>query len=127
MVEQIVSMIKGLDAEDLLTLQNRLGLNDVALVTMMRTVTGLVDILDARWARVYLAGCEKKIQLIKVIRDHTHIGLKHAKEVSESTRDLDLEQISSATRRVLIQEITALGAQIEAVRPDDVIRTGPDQ
>jgi len=56
---------------------------------------------------------DKKIQLIKIIRDHTRIGLKEAKDLVDSApsivaTDLEIEQANA-----LIEEIESVGAQAE--------------
>jgi len=56
---------------------------------------------------------DKKILLIKIIRDHTRIGLKEAKDLVDSApsivaTDLEIEQANA-----LIEEIESVGAQAE--------------
>ena len=62
---------------------------------------------------VILAGFEKKLDVIKVVRELTGLGLKEAKELVESAPKTIKEAVSKETAEDVAKQLTVAGAKAE--------------
>jgi ribosomal protein L7/L12 len=65
-------------------------------------------------------GVDRKINAIKIVRAHTNLGLKEAKDVVEGTRQLQLlnvVQLNALTSELFNEGVSKNSYTIETVRP----------
>lgn len=65
------------------------------------------------WAVVLKEGGAKKIQVIKVVREVTSLGLKEAKDTVDQTPSTIKEGISKAEAEEIKKKLEAAGAKVE--------------
>ena len=120
-VAEIVEQIKGLsllEASELKkALEEEFGVTAAAPVVMGGAVAGGGDAAPAEekteFDVVLKAAGDKKINVIKVVRAHTGLGLKEAKDLVDSAPKAVKEAISKEEAEKLKKEFEDAGATVE--------------
>lgn len=120
-VAEIVEKIKELTLVEATELKNALeeefGVTAAAPVVMGGAVAGGGDAAAAEEKTefdVILAGIgDKKINVIKVVRAHTGLGLKEAKELVDSAPKAVKEAVSKDEAEKIKKELEEAGATVE--------------
>lgn len=118
-IEEIVEKISTLSAMDLADLskaiQDKFGVTPMAAVAAAPAAGG-----DAAAAEVQTefdvmlnAAGDKKIQVIKVVRELTGLGLKEAKAVVDDAPSKVKEGIPEDEAKAAIEKLQEVGAQVE--------------
>jgi len=123
--EEIVSAIKGMTVMDLAdlvkTLQDEFGVTaaPVAVGAVPAAVPGSqpADVATeeekTEFAVVLKSIGEKKIEVIKAVREVTDLGLKQAKDLVEAAPQVVKESISNEEANTMRQKLEAAGAVVE--------------
>ena len=122
-IDEIVEKIATLSAMDLADLskaiQEKFGVTAAAPMAMMPGAMpgmggGAAEAEEQTEFSVVLAGIgEKKIQVIKVVRELTSLGLKEAKELVESVPAKVKEGISKDEAEAVKGKLEEVGATVE--------------
>jgi len=124
-LEKLVEEIKGLsllEASELVkALEEALGVSAAAPMAAMPMMAGAVPAAAAAAAEeektefdvVLKEFGDKKIQVIKVVRKLTNLGLKEAKAVVDGAPSTVLEQVSKEAAEEAKAELEAEGAVVE--------------
>jgi large subunit ribosomal protein L7/L12 len=122
-IDEIVDKISTLNAMDLADLskaiQDKFGVTAAAPVAMMPGgaaggATAAAEVEEKTEFDVVLTAIgDKKIQVIKVVRELTSLGLKEAKEVVEGTPAKIKENLSKEDAEKAKAKLEEVGAQVE--------------
>ncbi len=118
-IEEIVEKISALSAMDLADLskaiQDKFGVTAAAPVAMaMPGAGGAAEVEEQTEFNVVLNGAgDKKIQVIKVVRELTTLGLKEAKDLVESAPTNVLEGVSKDDAEKAKGKIEDVGGLVE--------------
>jgi len=120
-IEEIVDKIAGLTAMDLADLskaiQDKFGVTAAAPMAMMPGMmaggAAVVEEEQTEFDVVLNAAGDKKIQVIKVVRELTSLGLKEAKDLVESAPVKVKEAISKDEAAKAKEKLEEVGAQVE--------------
>jgi large subunit ribosomal protein L7/L12 len=120
--EQVKDFIKGMSLMDAATLvkelEEELGVSAAAPVAMVAAggaaAGGAPAAEEQDEFTVMLTGAgEKKIQVIKVVRELTGLGLKEAKDLVDGAPKAVKEGISKADAAAMKEKLEAAGASVE--------------
>jgi large subunit ribosomal protein L7/L12 len=122
-IDEIVEKISGLSAMDLADLskaiQEKFGVTAAAPMAMAGFMPGAGGAAAAvveeqtEFDLVLMAAGEKKIQVIKVVRELTSLGLKEAKDLVESAPAKVKEAISKDDAQKAKAKLEEVGATVE--------------
>jgi len=121
-IEEIVDKIAGLTAMDLADLskaiQDKFGVEAAAPMAMMPGMAAGGGAAAAEEEKtefdvVLTAAGDKKIQVIKVVRELTSLGLKEAKDLVESAPAKVKEGLSKDDAAKAKEKLEEVGAQVE--------------
>ncbi|MDP1993998.1 MAG: 50S ribosomal protein L7/L12 [Ignavibacteria bacterium] len=120
-VAELVEKIKALtlvEASELKTaLENEFGVTAAAPVVMGAAVAGAAAAAPVEEQTEFnvnlIAAGEKKINVIKVVRAHTGLGLKEAKDLVDGAPKTVKEAISKDEAEKLKKELEEAGATVE--------------
>lgn len=120
-IEEIVEKISGLTAMELADLskaiQDKFGVTAAAPVAMMAGPAaggGEAAVEEKTDFKVMLTAVgDKKIQVIKVVRELTNLGLKEAKDLVESAPAAVIEGASKEDAEKAKAKLEEMGAQVE--------------
>ena len=120
-IDEIVEKIAELSAMDLADLskaiQEKFGVTAAAPVAMapgMMPAGAAAEVEEQTEFDVVLAGVgDKKIQVIKVVREVTSLGLKEAKEVVDGAPSKVKEAIPKAEAESIKAKLEEVGATVE--------------
>ncbi|HDL04321.1 MAG TPA: 50S ribosomal protein L7/L12 [candidate division Zixibacteria bacterium] len=118
-IEEIVEKIASLSAMDLADLskaiQDKFGVTPMAAVAAAPAAGGgAVEAEEQTEFDVVLnAAGDKKIQVIKVVRELTSLGLKEAKELVDSAPSKVKEGIPKEEAQAAMDKLQEVGAQVE--------------
>lgn len=122
-IEEIVDKIAGLTAMDLADLskaiQDKFGVTAAAPMAMMPGMMmgggGAAAAVEEQteFDVVLLSAGEKKIQVIKVVRELTSLGLKEAKDLVESAPAKVKEGLSKDEAQKAKEKLEEVGAQVD--------------
>lgn len=122
-IDQIVEQISGLSAMDLADLskaiQEKFGVTAAAPVAMMpggagAAAGGAAEAEEQTEFDVVLAGIgDKKIQVIKVVREVTSLGLKEAKDLVDGSPAKVKEGLSKDEAESIKAKLEEVGATVE--------------
>lgn len=123
-IDEIVDKISSLSAMDLADLskaiQDKFGVTAAAPVAMMpgagagAGASAVADVEEKTEFDVVLTAIgDKKIQVIKVVRELTSLGLKEAKEVVESAPTKVKEGLPKEDAEKAKAKLEEVGAQVE--------------
>lgn len=123
-IDEIVDKISSLSAVDLADLskaiQDKFGVTAAAPVAMMpgagagAGASAVADVEEKTEFDVVLTAIgDKKIQVIKVVRELTSLGLKEAKEVVESAPTKVKEGLPKEDAEKAKAKLEEVGAQVE--------------
>ena len=117
--EQVKDFIKNMtlmDAAALLKeLEEELGVSAAAPVTMAAAAAGPAAAVEEQTEfNVILANAgEKKIQVIKVVRELTGLGLKEAKDLVDGAPKAVKEGVAKAEAETIKKKLEEQGAKVE--------------
>lgn len=118
-ISEIVEKIKGLslvEASELKTaLEKEFGVSAAAPMMMGAAPAAAAAPVEEKteFDVVLLAAGEKKINVIKVVRAHTGLGLKEAKDLVDGAPKVVKEAISKDEAEKLRKEFEEAGASVE--------------
>ncbi len=118
-VEGIVDKISGLSAMDLADLskaiQDKFGVEPAAAVAAVAAGPAVAEAIEEKteFDVVLTSVGDKKIQVIKVARQLTSLGLKEAKELVESAPCAIKEGVSKEDAEAAKAKLEEVGAQVE--------------
>ncbi len=121
-IEEIVDKIAGLTAMDLADLskaiQDKFGVTAAAPMAMMPGMmaggaAAAAEEEQTEFDVVLTATGDKKIQVIKVVRELTSLGLKEAKDLVESAPAKVKEGISKDEAAKAKEKLEEVGAQVD--------------
>ena len=120
-IEEIVEKISGLTAMELADLskaiQDKFGVTAAAPVAMMAgpAAGGAEAVAEEKtdFNVMLTAVGDKKIQVIKVVRELTNLGLKEAKDLVESAPAAVIEGASKEDAEKAKAKLEEMGAQVE--------------
>src|SRR5438045_8633990 len=122
-IKELGDRLSGLTVRQAVDLKNYLkeahGIEPAAGGVMMAgPATGTAAPVEKEEAKstfdvVLKAGGEKKIQVIKVVRAHTGLGLKEAKDLVEAAPKTVKESLSKEDAEKLKKELEEQGATVE--------------
>jgi large subunit ribosomal protein L7/L12 len=119
-IDEIVEKISSLSAMDLADLskaiQDKFGVTPMAAVAAAPAAGGggaAVEEEKTEFDVVLNAAGDKKIQVIKVVRELTGLGLKEAKEVVDTAPSKVKEGISEDEAKAAVEKLQEVGAQVE--------------
>ncbi len=117
-IEEIVEKISTLSAMDLADLSNaiqdKFGVTPMAAVAAAPAAVAAAEVEVQTEFTVMLNACgDKKIQVIKVVRELTGLGLKEAKAVVDEAPSKVKEGISEDEAKAAIEKLQEVGAQVE--------------
>lgn len=120
LIDEIVEKIASLSAMDLAELskaiQDKFGVQPMAAVAAAAPAAGGGEAAAEEKTEfdVVLNGAgDKKIQVIKVVRELTGLGLKEAKEVVDSAPSKVKEGVSEDEAKAAVEKLQEVGAQVE--------------
>lgn len=118
-LDEIVDKISGLTAMELADLskaiQEKFGVTAVAPMAMMPgAAAGGAEVAEEQteFAVMLNATGDKKIQVIKAVREMTTLGLKEAKELVESAPVAVKEDVSKDEAEKMKAKLEEVGAQV---------------
>jgi large subunit ribosomal protein L7/L12 len=117
--DQFISFIENmtlLEASQLVKeLEEKFGVSAAAPVAMMAGPAAAGPVAEAKteFAVVLMAAGEKKINVIKVVREITALGLKEAKDLVEGAPKTVKEGISKADADEIKKKLEAEGAKVD--------------
>jgi len=117
-ISEIVEKIKGLtlvEASELKTaLENEFGVSAAAPMAAAPVAAAAAVVEEkTEFDVILLAAGEKKINVIKVVRAHTGLGLKEAKDLVDQAPKPVKEAISKDEAEKLKKEFEEAGASVE--------------
>ncbi len=118
-IDDIVKKIATLSAMDLADLskaiQDKFGVTPMAAVAAAPAAGAAPDEVEEKteFDVVLNAAGDKKIQVIKVVRELTSLGLKEAKEVVDSAPSKVKEGIPEDEAKAAMEKLQEVGAQVE--------------
>jgi len=118
-IQEIGDSIAGLTLTQAVELKNYLketyGLEPAAGGGMMMAAPAAAAVVEEQTAFdvILKAAGDKKIQVIKVVREATGLGLKEAKEVVDSAPKAVKTALSKADADALADKLKAEGAEVE--------------
>lgn len=119
-INEIVEKIASLSAMDLADLskaiQDKFGVTPMAAVAAAPAAAGgggAEAVEKTEFDVVLNAAGDKKIQVIKVVRELTNLGLKEAKELVDSAPSKVKEGISKEEAQAAVEKLQEVGAQVE--------------
>jgi large subunit ribosomal protein L7/L12 len=117
-ISEIVEKIKGLslvEASDLKkALESEFGVSAAAPVAMAAAAPAAAAVEEkTEFDVILLSSGDKKINVIKVVRAHTGLGLKEAKDLVDSAPKAVKEAISKDEAEKLKKEFEEAGATVE--------------
>ncbi len=117
-IEEIVEKISTLSAMDLADLskaiQDKFGVTPMAAVAAAPVAVAAAEVEVQTEFTVMLNACgDKKIQVIKVVRELTGLGLKEAKAVVDEAPSKVKEGISQDEAKAAVEKLQEVGAQVE--------------
>ena len=117
-IEEIVEKISTLSAMDLADLskaiQDKFGVTPMAAVAAAPAAVAAAEVEVQTEFTVMLNACgDKKIQVIKVVRELTGLGLKEAKAVVDEAPSKVKEGISEDEAKAAVEKLQEVGAQVE--------------
>jgi large subunit ribosomal protein L7/L12 len=117
--EQVKDFIKNMTLMDAATLvkelEEELGVSAAAPVTVAAAAAGPAAAVEEKTEfNVVLADAgEKKIQVIKVVRELTGLGLKEAKDLVDGAPKPVKEAVSKAEAETIKKKLEEQGAKVE--------------
>jgi large subunit ribosomal protein L7/L12 len=117
--EQVKDFIKQMTLMDAATLvkelEEELGVSAAAPVAMAAAAAGPAPVAEEKTEfNVTLADVgDKKIQVIKVVRELTGLGLKEAKDLVDGAPKVVKEGVSKAEAETIKKKIEEVGGKIE--------------
>jgi len=116
-IEEIVDKIAGLSAMDLADLsqaiQDKFGVTAAAPMAMMPGAGAAAEEEQTEFDVLLTAIGDKKIQVIKVVRELTSLGLKEAKDLVESAPTKVKEGLSKDDAAKVKEKLEEVGAQVD--------------
>jgi len=118
-IDEIVEKIASLSAMDLADLskaiQDKFGVTPMAPVAAAAPAGGGAEAAEEQteFNVVLNAAGDKKIQVIKVVRELTGLGLKEAKAVVDSAPSKVKEGVSKDEANAAMEKLQDVGAQVE--------------
>ncbi len=118
-IDEIVEKIASLSAMDLADLskaiQDKFGVTPMAPVAAAAPAGGGEAVVEEKteFDVMLNAAGDKKIQVIKVVRELTSLGLKEAKDLVDSAPAKVLEGVSKDDANKAIEKLQEVGAQVE--------------
>ncbi|PKK82054.1 MAG: 50S ribosomal protein L7/L12 [candidate division Zixibacteria bacterium HGW-Zixibacteria-1] len=118
-INEIVEKIASLSAMDLADLskaiQDKFGVTPMAAMAAAPAAAGgAAEVVEKTEFDVVLnAAGDKKIQVIKVVRELTSLGLKEAKDLVDSAPSKVKEGISKEEAQAAVEKLQEVGAQVE--------------
>jgi len=118
-IDEIVEKISSLSAMDLADLskaiQDKFGVTPMAAVAAAPAAGAAPAEVEEKteFDVVLNAAGDKKIQVIKVVRELTSLGLKEAKEVVDSAPSKVKEGIPEDEAKAAMEKLQEVGAQVE--------------
>lgn len=119
-VDEIVEKISTLTAMDLADLskaiQDKFGVTPMAAIAAAAPAGagGAAEVAEKTEFDVMLnAAGDKKIQVIKVVRELTGLGLKEAKEVVDGAPSKIKEGVPEDEAKAAVEKLQEVGAQVE--------------
>jgi len=119
-IDEIVEKIASLSAMDLADLskaiQDKFGVTPMAPVAAAAPAAGggAAEVEEKTEFDVVLnAAGDKKIQVIKVVRELTSLGLKEAKELVDSAPSKVKEGVPEDEAKAAMEKLQEVGAQVE--------------
>jgi large subunit ribosomal protein L7/L12 len=120
-IDQIVDQIGGLTALDLSklvkALEDKFGVSAAApmMAMMSAPAAGAPAVTEEQteFDAVLTAIGEKKIQVIKVVRELTGLGLKEAKDLVDSAPKPVKEKVSKQEAETIKAKLTEVGATVQ--------------
>jgi len=119
-IDEIVEKIATLSAMDLADLskaiQDKFGVTPMAAVAAAAPAGGAAPAAaeeKTEFDVVLNAAGDKKIQVIKVVRELTSLGLKEAKELVDSAPSKVKESIPEDEAKAAMEKLQEVGAQVE--------------
>ena len=121
-IEEIVDKIAGLTAMDLAdlstALQDKFGVTAAAPMAMMPGMmpgagAAAAEEEQTEFAVELQSAGDKKIQVIKVVRELTALGLKEAKELVDGAPAKVKEGVSKEDAMKMKEKLEEVGAQVE--------------
>jgi large subunit ribosomal protein L7/L12 len=119
-IDEIVEKISTLTAMDLADLskaiQNKFGVTPMAAVAAAPVAGGAAAVAVAEKTEFDVmlnAAGDKKIQVIKVVRELTGLGLKEAKDLVDGAPSKVKEGVPEAEAKAAVEKLKEVGAQVE--------------
>jgi large subunit ribosomal protein L7/L12 len=119
-IDEIVEKISTLSAMDLADLskaiQDKFGVTPMAAVAAAPAAGGAAPAAaeeQTEFDVVLNAAGDKKIQVIKVVRELTSLGLKEAKDVVDGAPSKVKEGVSMDEAKAAMEKLQEVGAQVE--------------
>ncbi|MFH2035609.1 MAG: 50S ribosomal protein L7/L12 [Candidatus Zixiibacteriota bacterium] len=118
-IEEIVNKIAELSAMDLADLskaiQDKFGVVPMAAVAAAPAAAGGGEAVAEKteFDVVLNAAGDKKIQVIKVVREITSLGLKEAKDLVDGAPSNVKEGVSAEEAKAIVEKLQEVGAQVE--------------
>lgn len=119
-INEIVEKIASLSAMDLADLskaiQDKFGVTPMAAMAAAPAAGGgapAAAVVKTEFDVVLNAAGDKKIQVIKVVRELTSLGLKEAKDLVDSAPAKVKEGIPEAEAKAAMEKLQEVGAQVE--------------
>ncbi|HLJ61465.1 MAG TPA: 50S ribosomal protein L7/L12 [bacterium] len=121
-IEQIVEQIEGLSALDLSklvkVLEEKFGVSAAAPIVAVAAAPGAAAAAAAteeqtEFDAILAAIGDKKIQVIKVVRELTGLGLKEAKDLVDGAPKPVKEKVSKQEAETIKAKLSEVGATVE--------------
>jgi large subunit ribosomal protein L7/L12 len=120
LLEQIGSLTLVEAAELVKKMEEKFGISTAAPVAMAAVAApaavAAASEEDATFNVVLIGFGDKKIDVIKVVREETGLGLKEAKDLVEKGGQAVKEGLSKADAETLKKKLEEAGAQVELVK-----------
>lgn len=118
--ESVVSFIENMSVLELSQLvkelETKFGVSAAAPVAMMgagAAAAGEAPVAKTEFSVVLTAAGEKKINVIKIVREVTGLGLKEAKDLVEGAPKVVKEGVNKADAEAMQKKFEAEGAKVE--------------
>lgn len=120
--EEIIEVIKGMSVLELSelvkALEEEFGVSAAAPVAVAAPVAGAAGAAPAEEEQtefdvILKAAGDKKIQVIKVVREITNLGLKDAKDLVDSAPKAIKEKVSKEEAEAVKAKLEEAGAEVE--------------
>ena len=120
-VEQVVGLVENMSVMELATLsktlQEKFGVTAAPIAVAMpagAVAPGAAQVQEKTEFTVVLSGIgDKKIQVIKVVRELTSLGLKEAKDLVDKAPSIVKENIPKAEAEKIQKALLEVGATVE--------------